>query len=467
MNNLIRKLTVSLLSLSISSASLLCMLTVPASADTTPSIILSGTAHVQDYGDVEGKWDSSTSTLTLGTHGESKRVESITINMQNQTGLGGDLIYRVHVQDYGWQNYVGSGEAAGTRGESKRLEGIEMELTDSLKNYFTVQYSVHIQDYGDAQGWQQNGALAGTTGESKRLEEVRIRIVPTGNNPLAVTLSYRTHVQDYGWENSWKNSGEVSGTTGSSKRLEAISISLGGAQADSGIRYRTYVQDYGWTDTATNGEMAGTQGKGKRLEAIQIEADSNSLIDIYYRVHAQDYGWLGWAKNGGVSGTMGLSKRLEAIQIVIVPKGNAAPTNYGGIESVTTEPLITSPEYSGFLIRVDKVTFTDTSGRNRNRYYMCSSIVPVFYIDSYLDVPASTQGDRKDCFYNEYDQYKYIMTQMTQTDTWKMSFQHLSQYRVSSYQQAKDFVTGHPAYEVSADETSWDYDKDALNAFYR
>ena len=162
-------------------------------------------------------------------------------------------------------------------------------------------------------------------------------------------------------------------------------------ESATGLMFR----DYGWTDTATNGEMAGTQGKGKRLEAIQIEADSNSLIDIYYRVHAQDYGWLGWAKTAASPEQWAWSKRLEAIQIVIVPKGNAAPTNYGGIESVTTEPLITSPEYSGFLIRVDKVTFTDTSGRNRNRYYMCSSIVPVFYIDSYLDVPASTQGDRR------------------------------------------------------------------------
>ena len=56
--------------------------------------------------------------------------------------------------------------------------------------------------------------------------------------------------------------------------------------------------------------------------------------DVYYRVHAQSYGWLSWAKNGEPAGTAGYAKRLEGIQIVLVEKGNGAPTNdLGGIVS--------------------------------------------------------------------------------------------------------------------------------------
>ncbi len=329
-------------------------------ADT--GITLSGTCHVQDYGDTEGTWDASTGTLTLGTRGQSKRVEAITINLENNTGYGGTLQYRVHVQDIGWQDYRIAGEMAGTSGQSKRLEGIEMELTGDLAAYYTVEYAVHIQDYGDAQGFVSDGTLAGTTGESKRLEEVRIRIVPRGTG-TSMSVNYRVHRQDYGWESAWAKDGSESGTTGQSKRLEGIEIHLTGNQYSGSIQYHTHVQNIGWESAwSKDGEMSGTQGMSYRLEAIEIELTGEvaDYYDVYYRVHAQDYGWLGWAKNGEMSGTSSISKRLEAIQIVLVAKGGAAPGNVAGISSVTSSPSVTHEhDWVAVTIHHDAVTHTE------------------------------------------------------------------------------------------------------------
>ena len=208
MGKLTGKIVSSLISalLVISSLPLLNTGTVDAA---TTGITLSGTCHVQDYGDTAGSWDAATGILTLGTRGQSKRVEAITINLENTTGYSGTLQYRVHVQDIGWQDYRSAGEMAGTSGQAKRLEGIEMQLTGELAQYYTVEYAVHIQDYGDNQGFVSDGALAGTTGESKRLEEVQVRIVPRGQG-TSTSVNYRVHRQDYGWESTWAKDGAES-----------------------------------------------------------------------------------------------------------------------------------------------------------------------------------------------------------------------------------------------------------------
>jgi len=246
-------------------------------------ISIYGKAHVQTYGDTNGKIvkENGIDTLVLGTRGQAKRVESMTINLQNESGYTGTIQYRVHRQTYGWTNWVNAGQPAGTTGQGKRLEAIQMRLTGELAAHYDIRYQVHIQTYGDNQGWVYNGALAGTTGEAKRLEEVKIQIIPKNTVETAASINYRVHRQTYGWETKWAKDGSVSGTTGQAKRLEAIRIRL-------------------------TGELA-------------------QHYDIYYRVHAQTFGWMGWAKNGESAGTAGYGKRLEAIQIMLVKKGAAAP----------------------------------------------------------------------------------------------------------------------------------------------
>ena len=315
----------------------------PAPVSSAQLLVGGGQAHVQDIGDTPVSVDPNTGILTIGTTGQSKRLEEITINFENTTGYEGTMLYRVHVQDYGWLPWTEAGSPAGTEGLSKRIEAIEIKLTGELAKYYSVEYCVHIQDYGDMQGWVKDGALAGTTGESKRIEEIKVRVVPKGTGDT-MSVKYRVHIQDIGWESTYATNGAMSGTSGQSKRLEGIEIFLTGTQYSGGIQYKTHIQDIGWESSwAENGEMSGTQGQSKRLEAISIQLTGEvaEYYDIYYRVHAQDIGWMGWAKNGEYAGTAGRSARLEGIQIVLVPKGSPAPgATYEGITANTSAAFV-------------------------------------------------------------------------------------------------------------------------------
>lgn len=305
-------------------------------------ISIYGKAHVQTYADTNGKIvnENGIDTLVLGTRGQAKRVESVTINLQNNTGYTGTIQYRVHRQTYGWTNWLDAGQPAGTTGQKKRLEAIQIRLTGELAQHYNVRYRVHIQTYGDAQGWVYNGALAGTTGEAKRLEEVQVQIIPKNTATENASVNYRVHRQTYGWETAWAKNGAVSGTTGEAKRLEAISIDVKGSSYNGSVEYQTHVQTYGWMNWVADGSMSGTSGEAKRLEAIRIRLTGElaQQYDIYYRVHAQTFGWMGWAKNGEAAGTAAYAKRLEAIQILLVKKGAAAPlATTNGIIQTTNE----------------------------------------------------------------------------------------------------------------------------------
>ncbi len=87
-------------------------------------------AHVQTYGDTAGTITNveGYETLNLGTTGQAKRLESICIKINNNTGYAGDITYRVHVQTYGWLGWAKNGESAGTEGLAKRLEAIQIAL---------------------------------------------------------------------------------------------------------------------------------------------------------------------------------------------------------------------------------------------------------------------------------------------------------------------------------------------------
>lgn len=284
--------------------------------------------HVQDIGWQDFVQDGKMS----GTSGRSKRLEGIQIKLSSK--LKGNVEYQTHVQDIGWQGWKSNGTMSGTSGQSKRLEAIRIKLSDEIANKYDVYYRVHCQDFGWL-GWAKNGEASGSEGFSKRLEGIEICLVKKGGNAPGTTnnafvrksISYRTHVQDYGWQ-GYVYDGQQSGTSGQSKRLEGINIKLS-PSLDGNVVYRTHVQDYGWQDWKSNDALSGTSGQSKRLEAIQIKLTGQiaNEYDVYYRVHCQNFGWLGWAKNGESSGSEGYSRRLEAIQICLVPKGQKAPGN--------------------------------------------------------------------------------------------------------------------------------------------
>jgi uncharacterized protein YjdB len=141
------------------------------------------------------------------------------------------------------------------------------DVTVSGADTTSVVYRTHVQTYG-WQSWKYNGAISGTTAQAKRLEGIYIKLQ---NAQYSGDITYKTHIQSYGWENTWRTGGQLSGTTGEAKRLEAIQINLTGEMAEQyDIYYRVHAQTYGWLGWAKNGESAGTTGMAKRLEAIQI-----------------------------------------------------------------------------------------------------------------------------------------------------------------------------------------------------
>lgn len=105
-------------------------------------------------------------------------MEAITIALNNPP-YDGNIQYRAHVQDEGWQNWRVNGTSAGTSGEARRLEAIEIKLTGEMANKYDVYYRVHCQDYGWL-GWAKSGASAGSEGMSKRLEAIEIVFVEKG-----------------------------------------------------------------------------------------------------------------------------------------------------------------------------------------------------------------------------------------------------------------------------------------------
>ena len=58
------------------------------------------------------------------------------------------LQYRVHVQTYGWQDWVGDGQVSGTTGEGKRLEAIQIRLVGDESTNYVLDFKTHIQTLG-------------------------------------------------------------------------------------------------------------------------------------------------------------------------------------------------------------------------------------------------------------------------------------------------------------------------------
>lgn len=292
----------------------------------TPKIMYK--THVQDYG-----WSNYISEGVSGTVGKSKRLEAIKMKL-DLGSYEGSIEYATHIQDIGWTSFVSDDQLSGTEGKSKRLEAIKIKLVGDIENYYDVYYRVHIQDNGWLD-WACNGASAGSETYGKRLEGIEIKLIKKGDqipentqNPFIYPgyIYYSTHVQDYGWLSNIGD-GKTSGTSGQSKRIEALKVSLCNLPYSGNVEYSTHIQDIGWQSYRKNGSISGTSGQSKRVEAIKIKltGEISNYYDVYYRVHAQDLGWMSWTCNDSKAGTEGLELRVEAIQICLVEKGENAP----------------------------------------------------------------------------------------------------------------------------------------------
>lgn len=145
------------------------------SPENTNNIYYSG--HVQDYGDIAAVSNGA----VLGTTGQSKRLEGITVKLSHSSNqVYGTLKYRVHIQDYGWIDEVSENKFAGTTGESKRLEAVSITLSGDIAKYYDIYYRTHVQNFGWLD-WAKNGDNAGSAGYSYRMEAVQIKILPKGS----------------------------------------------------------------------------------------------------------------------------------------------------------------------------------------------------------------------------------------------------------------------------------------------
>lgn len=289
-----------------------------------------GQAHVQNKGWVD-ELVSGTNRITLGTTGESLRVEALKVWL---AGMDGDVIGRAHVQDEGWRAWTTSGQEIGTTGLSRRVEAIRLKLEGAPEGYH-LYYRVHVQDKGWL-GWAHDGELAGTAGYALRLEAVELCLVKDGDSVpsdpgdayIDAGLMGNAHVQNIGWQGDKRGNTLMLGTTGQGLRMEAFTLSLPSTDLDGAIRYESHVQYEGWQqDARTNGQVSGSTGQSRHVEAIRISLTGalGETYDLWYRVHVATVGWLDWTKDAVDAGSTGRSLPIEAIELCLQKKGEAAP----------------------------------------------------------------------------------------------------------------------------------------------
>lgn len=208
--------------------------------------------HAQSYGWLGWAKNGEPS----GTAGYAKRLEGIQIVVVKKNEKAPGL------------NYAGVNASKGVHDFRAYIAKKNGAITiPGSADSTNIMYKTHVQSFG-WQNWVLNGTMSGTSGKAKRLEGINIKL---SNAAYAGGVQYRTHVQTYGWEKEWRKDGAMSGTSGKAKRLEAIQIKLYGEMANRfDVYYRVHAQSYGWLGWAKNGEEAGTAGYAKRLEGIQI-----------------------------------------------------------------------------------------------------------------------------------------------------------------------------------------------------
>lgn len=185
-------------------------------------------AHIQTYGDNQG-WVYN--GALAGTTGEAKRIEEIQVQIVPKAAFKPDTVmeppmvsYRVHRQTTGWEKtWAKNGATAGTCGQAKRLEAISITLNNNYGVYDGgIKYRTYVQSYRWLD-WVQDGEMSGTQGQAKRLEAIAIELY--GGISNVYDVYYRVHMQSMGWL-KWVKNGAYSGSIECAKRLEAIQIKL-------------------------------------------------------------------------------------------------------------------------------------------------------------------------------------------------------------------------------------------------
>ncbi len=283
-------------------------------------------AHSQTVG-----WQDSVSDGTLaGTTGRNLRLEALDISIQ---GISGDIQYRSYVEGSGWQSYVSNGATTGTIGKRKSIMAIQISLKGEVNEKYDLYYQIHKSNVG-WMGWVPAGKEAGTSCINNKIEAIQIMLVPKGSAApsnlssivsQAPSVYYSAHVSDIGWQDYAYNSG-VAGTTTKNLKLEAAKMKL--STKSFGIQYSFYVEKDGWQDYVSDDAIAGTTGRALKTFGLKIRLTGYQAANysVYYRTYNPSGGWGQWVCDGAVSGSDKEFYMLEAFQVIVIKKGDAAPT---------------------------------------------------------------------------------------------------------------------------------------------
>lgn len=151
---------------------------------------------IQDLGQSE----NVTNGGTFGTTGQSKRLESLAVFVNNQEEgyPQGGVSYAVHLSGTGWQEESGTGTVNGCTDGTHGIEAVKISLTGDLTKYYDIYYRAHVQKFGWL-GWAKNGQAAGTSGNRYRMEALEIRLVskdaaaPGANSNYYTDKKYRVY----------------------------------------------------------------------------------------------------------------------------------------------------------------------------------------------------------------------------------------------------------------------------------
>lgn len=215
-----------------------------------------------------------------------------TTSEQDQETAAPDVKYQTHIQDYGWENdWKVNGEMSGTTGESKRLEAIRINLQNQPYEG-EIQYHTHIQDYGWENDWKADGEISGTTGKAKRLEAIQIQL--TGEMAEHYDVYYRAHVQNYGWL-GWAKNGENAGSQGYGYRMEGIQVVLVAKGGEAPGSTENSFQHYtSW--------VSGLKAAEQTSQLIVVSADHTNYATVsMYTKDADGY----WSDDYEVTGRVG------------------------------------------------------------------------------------------------------------------------------------------------------------------
>ncbi len=302
------------------------------------NLYVEATPHISNLG-----WITKlSSNMVAGTTGRGLAIEAIKLNLINNTGIPGGIIYSSHVQNIGWQSPRKNNTESGTTGKGLRIESLRIALTGELKNHFDVWYRSHIQNIG-WQEWTKNGYPTGSVGAGFGMESLEIHITPKKSRPPFITSSnkpsffnpknqkindidiqYSTHQSNVGWvQDGYLD--RVAGTTGQARSLEAIKLDTINSIVTENISIYCYAltgKSPAWIEAKSINEVCGTTGQSNPLRNIKLAltgADSDKY-DIYYRVHVAHRGWLDWKKNSELAADENNTNNIEAISIKIEPK---------------------------------------------------------------------------------------------------------------------------------------------------